>query len=501
MVDDMGYSDLGVYGSELHTPNLDRLANDGLRFRQFRNYSRCCPSRAALMTGRYAHEVQLGWMTAADEQRPGYRAGPSLAYPMLSEILRPLGYSTHMVGKWHLSPAQTTSQVWQSGQSHGTFPTDRGFDSFFGITSGGGSRVSYDDQGKRIGGGYFTPWMLLRGNQHIPVEELPEDFFLTTALGDEVVRLIDSTDDDQPYFIYYAPFAPHMPVEAPAERVERVRPRYEVGYEVLWQQRIHNMAANGLLPEGWTPADVQPWFEHAWNELSQEEQAAWIERASNYATLVEIVDEQIGRACEALRRRDELDNTLVIFLSDNGATKFGGKLAKLLANLNNAPYRQYKSSSYEGGVSSPLIMHWPAGLTTVDAWINGRPHITDIVPTVLAAVGTPYPSRWGLAPLPALESQSLLTNRTAVPERALFFEHESTRAVITGDWKLVSGGYAQPWELYNLTIDPYEYHDRAEEHPEVRKDLAEQWQTWAIDHDVLPLEPEAWSRIKKYRSE
>jgi len=309
MVDDMGYSDLGCYGSEIETPHLDTLADAGVKYRQVRNYARCCPSRASLLTGRYAHEVQLGWMTAADEQVPGYRGGASRDFPMIPELLRPAGYNTHLAGKWHVMQDAGLEPFFKTGQTHGDFPLDRGFDSYFGILRGG-NRVSYDREGNRLGGGYFTPWDLVRDTTHIPVPQIPEDFFLTTALGDEVVARITERESDEPFFIYYAPYAPHNPVEAPEERVARCRERYRVGYDILWRERIKRMDALGLFPDGITAADAQPFFPRAWEDLSEEEQSTWVEIAANFAALVETVDEQVGRAVTELKARDELDNTL-----------------------------------------------------------------------------------------------------------------------------------------------------------------------------------------------
>jgi arylsulfatase A-like enzyme len=497
MVDDMGYSDLSCYGSDIQTPNLDRLADHGLKFRQLRTYSRCCPSRASLLTGRYAHEVELGWMTAVDEQRPGYRGGLTRDLPTIAELLRPQGYATHMIGKWHLAPDSTVKQFFEGGSTAGTFPTDRGFDSYYGIIDGASNSVTYDAQGRRVGGGYFTPWMLVRQTRHIPIPDLPENFFLEESFGDELVRVIESHPDNQPFFIYHAPFAPHNPVEAPEARVAPLRERYRVGYDVLWKQRIARMENLGLFPQGIDAALAKPFFEKSWEALTPEEQVAWIERAANYAALVQCVDEQIGRAIDTLEARGLLDNTLVLFLSDNGATKQGCLLTRLHSNLANAPFREFKSSSYEGGVSSPLVMSWPDGVPARPGFVDARAHISDIAPTILAAAGVEYPQHWGLKSIPPLESQNLLDPEPSV--RPLFFEHESTRAAVIGDWKIVSGGLDQPWELYNLRQDPFERNNLASSHPDMLAQLEAQWNAWAGTHQVLPLEPALWGvRIKKY---
>ena len=498
MVDDMGYSDLSSYGSEIQTPHLDRLADDGLKFRQLRNYARCCPSRASLLTGRYAHEAQLGWMTAADERRPGYRGGLTRDLPTLAEILKPAGYATHMIGKWHLSPDSAVDAFFKNGQTQGTFPTDRGFESYYGILSGGGNSVSYNDDGTRRGGGYFTPWMLLRDTTHITIPELPEDFFLTQALGDELEQTIQRAPEDEPFFVYYAPYAPHNPVEAPEARVAPLRERYKVGYEQLWRQRIDRMETLGLFPEGIDATQTQPFFERPWTELSADDQAAWIEFAANFAALVECVDDQVGRAVAALEARGELENTLILFLSDNGATKQGGLISRLRANLGNAPFREFKSSSYEGGIASPLIAHWPAGVTARPGFIDARAHISDLVPTILAAAAVDYPERWGLEALAALESQNLLTEDFRA--RPLFFEHETTRAVVHEEWKLVSGGHDRPWELYDLSVDPFELNNLSRERPELVDKLSRLWAEWAKSHDVLPFETAGWQdRIDKFK--
>ncbi len=501
MVDDMGYSDLGCYGSEIETPHLDRMADGGLKFRQLRNYARCCPSRASLLTGHYAHTAQLGWMTAADESRPGYRGGITRDLPISPELLRPQGYRTHMVGKWHVAPEEVVGDFWHSGLTRGVFPLDRGFDSFLGIMSGGNA-IYYDKEGNRLGGGYRTPWDLVRDSTHIPVPDIPEDFFLTTELGDELVQRIRGDGDgesEEPFFIYYAPYAPHLPLEAPEDRIARTRERYRVGYEQLWRGRIDRMESLGLFPEGISADDARPHFERAWDDLSAEEKDEWVETAATFAAMVELVDEQVGRAIEVLEKTGQLDNTLIFFLSDNGATKEGGESMRLRSNLGNAPFRDYKSSSYEGGIASPLIMHWPNGIEAREGFVSGRPHISDILPTLLIACGVEYPPEWGLDPIPQLESVNILEDSEA-GSRPLFFEHETTRAAIVGDWKLVSGGHDQPWELYHLPDDPFELKDLSKQKPEVVENLENHWQAWAVSHDVLPFEPLPWGeRIRKYK--
>ena len=505
MADDLGASDLGCYGAEIHTPHLDRLAENGVAFSRFYNHARCCPSRAALLTGRYAHQAQLGWMTSLDEQRPGYRDSMSRDVPTIAEVLSPMGYDAHLIGKWHVSGNADDNALLAGTRpaGDGTFPLQRGFDTFYGILSGGNRARNMPDGTRR--GGYFAPMNLMRGMKHIPHTSLPADYYMTTAFGDEVVKKIINHKPESPLFMYYAPHVPHAPIESTAERVDRTRDRYRVGYEVLWQKRVERQRALGYYASAEQAANVTPTFDVPWIELSQELQEDWIEQAATHAAMVEALDEQVGRAVAALQQKGMYDNTMIFFFSDNGAAVFGPKpVSNLRGALNNAPYHNYKTTSFNGGISSPLIVHYPNGLDAQSGFNRTQAHITDILPTILHVTGISYPEFWGhdaLSPLPGTSLLELVEDDAPV-ERTHYFEHEAGRAIIKGNWKLVrANDRFSNWQLHDLSVDLSEQHNVIEEHSELAAALHEEWSIWAKEHDVLPSEYDGWGdRMKKYKN-
>lgn len=478
MCDDMGFSDLGCYGSEIQTPNIDRLAQEGLRFSQFKNTGRSCPSRASLLTGRYQHDVDLGWMTAVDEHRPGYRGQISFSAPTIAELLKGNGYSTYMTGKWHV----TVDGAF--GHPNGSYPTQRGFDRYYGCLSGGGS--------------YYKPKPVY--NDLTPVNDFPDDYYYTTAISDSASAFVERHDANKPLFLYVAYYAPHLPLQAPEDRIQKCLPRYKAGFDILRRQRFAKQKSLGIVPKDLELPPVHNkefGGKHpAWEDLTDEQRTKWTRDMATYAAMIEIVDDGIGQLVETFRQKGILDNTVFILLSDNGSTSEGGYLNQLRADLSNTPYRNYKQWVFQGGTSSPLILTFgnPAKNVRRGEITNELGHITDIVPTCLDLSQTNCPKQvTGISLLPTLKGKKLAN-------RDLFFEHQSSCAIISNGWKLVREDKNTPWELIHLADDPYEMKNVANEYPDMVKKLEKKWNRWAEKYHVMPLENRSWSnRINYYK--
>jgi len=470
MADDLGFSDLGCYGGEIETPHIDRLAEEGVRFTGFKNTCRCAPSRASLLTGRYQHAVGVGRMTANDFRRPGYRGQLSLDAPTLAEILKPKGYGTGIVGKWHLTVTDKKSP------QKPVFPLDRGFDFFHGTWWGAKD--------------YFSPKFMMTNREHLPEgkDAYPKDYYLTHDLSNQAIQFVtDQIDEQVPFFLYLAHYAPHAPIQAPADRIEKCRQRYQVGFQQLQKERFARQQTLGVLPDEQTRlASGMP----KWDKLSKEGQRQWTKTMATYAAMIEIMDDGIGELIEVLKKKGEYENTLILFLSDNGSTserKGGGQSFPM---LSNTPYRGQKAQTWEGGTSSPLIVSWPARLSQhAGAIRHGRCHIIDILPTCLEATGVGFPDSFrGKAPA-APHGGSLLsaTGGAELPERPMFWEHGGSRAVYQDGWKLVADRRGSQWNLYNLRNDPTEQKPLNKEFPDRVDGLKELWQGWAEEYDVVPM--------------
>ncbi len=492
MADDLGFADLGCYGGEIETPNLDALAANGVRFTQFKNTGRCCPSRASLMTGCYPHSVGMGWMTAVDEHRPGYRGQLSAKQPTIAELLKAAGYKSYMSGKWHLT-VDGAYKGKSDYEPNGSWPSDRGFDGSWASLSGGGS--------------YWHNNMLVRDDKALPAITEGGSWYYTHAITEHALGHINGHDFARPMFLYVAHYAPHRPLQAPAERIEQCMDRYRVGYDVLRRKRFERQRALGLIDGAVDLPKLEKVYKKqkgqpVWESLSAKQQAAWVKEMATYAAMVEIMDEGIGQLVDALKAKGQLDNTVIVFLSDNGATREGGFISQLAADLSNTPYQYYKKDSYNGGISSPLIVHWPAGLSGAGGKLNRTPsHIIDLVPTMMDIAGVGFPAE-ALAQ-GAIEPEGVTLRPLAVTrdasERTFYWEHQTGRAIYRDGWKLVSYHADAPWELYHLEQDPFEQHDVSAVQPEHAKALREAWERWAERNHVLPFEKRTWTaRIKHY---
>jgi len=483
MADDMGFSDIGCYGSEIATPNLDRLAQDGLRFRQFYNAARCCPTRASLLTGLYQHQAGVGYMVG-DQGRPGYRGFLNDRCATIAEVLGPAGYATLISGKWHV------------GEKPEHWPDKRGFDRAFGLISGGSNYFKLD--GARQ--------MALDGEPWTP----PDDgsFYMTDAFADHAVRMLDeSVPDDKPFFLYLPFTAPHWPLHAREDDIAAYKGKYAMGWDALRERRYARMLEMGVIDESWplSPRDEEsmPW-EAAENKPLEER------RMEVYAAMITAMDRAIGRVLDQVRRMGREEDTLVLFLADNGgchetadipqgtprntwgdpnampgpADSFDG-YGLPWANASNTPFRRFKSWVHEGGIASPLIACWPAGLRQPKgSWSDETAHIIDLLPTFADLAGAAHPA--GKLPPEGKSLRPILEGASREPHEALFWEHRGNRAVRQGDWKLVSRHEVGEWELYNVREDRSELQDRAAQMPEKREELAALYEAWAARAGVVP---------------
>ena len=483
MADDMGFSDLGCYGGEIHTPHLDRLAAGGLRFTRFYNSARCCPTRAALLTGLYSHQCGVGHMSQ-DWNHPAYRGRLNERCVTIAEALRSAGYRTIIAGKWHV------------GEALGEWPLDRGFDRFYGTPQGGGH--------------YFRMLPKRQLVLDADVIESGEGWFSTDAFADRAIEFIrESVGMKKPFFCYLAFFAPHYPLQARSEDIEPYLGGYRKGWAEARRARVRRQIEMGIVPPSTQLSPPQPSLPE-WDTVRKQEEMD--RRMAVYAAQVSNMDRRIGRLVEALEEVGQLENTLILFLSDNGADAAGGPLGftrkdrgnvhavtgtpdsyasygMAWANLSNTPFRNYKGEIHEGGIVSPLIVHWPARIERGGTLCRQVGHVIDLMPTCLDAAGATYPQEREGKPTVPLEGISLLSafEGQAPRPRTLCWEHMGNRGVRQGSWKLVALS-GSPWELYDLDADPTETEDLAAVAPDCAGQLAQLYDQWAKRCGVLPWE-------------
>jgi arylsulfatase A-like enzyme len=500
VADDLGYSDLGCYGGEIATPTLDTLAANGLRFTQFYTTARCCPSRASILTGQYPHKVGVGHMVT-DMGHPGYRGRLSENGATIAEVLKLAGYRTFMSGKWHVGTND---------------PTRHGFEQYFGTLI---SAATYWDPGKYL--------RLPQGGKTRHYDN--DAFYGTDALTDYALDFLEDarTTPDQPWFLYLAYNAPHFPLHARPEDIARYRHRYAAGWDLLRQERLARMKQMRLVARsthlsprsqytnfGETVTAENP----SWDSLPEDRRADLAVRMAIYAAMIDRMDQDLARVMVDLRARGELDNTLIMFLSDNGACAEwdpfgfdvssspdnvlhrGDDLARMgsrgtyhsvgsaWANASNTPWRMYKHYSHEGGISAPCIVHWPAGFRRRNAIESTPAHLIDLMPTIVAASGAEYPERLGARQIFPMAGTSLIPalRGERMPERTLYFEHEGTRAVREGRYKLTALR-GESWKLYDMERDRTELEDLADRQPRRVESLAKKWDAWAAENQVTPL--------------
>lgn len=528
MADDLGFSDAGCFGGEIRTPNIDSLAKNGLRFTQFYNAARCCPTRASLLTGQYAHKVGLA------------RNGNSLTRngATIAELLKANGYQTAMSGKWHLSftpvlPDKEKHQQWLDHRFDpqrpfaplDTYPVSRGFDKHFGIVWGVVN--------------YFDPFSLVDGTN--AVKEVPKDFYMTDAITEHAVSYVkEFAKSDKPFFLYLAHCAPHWPLHALPEDIARYRDTYKDGWHALRQSRFERQKQLGLFDPKNT--DLPPVHGNGkdWDQLTPEEKEYQAAKMATHAAMVDHLDQGIGQVLAALKETKQLDNTVIFFLADNGAspeiptvpgydrtafTRNGEKLrydpdgipvaslgsqtsytgiGSYWANAANTPFRFWKKESFEGGAHTPMIVQWPKGLKAKPGSTTGQAgHVIDLLPTCLDLAKANYPSELNgnqLTPLDGLSLAPILQGKQRTAHDAIFWEHESGKAIRVGDWKLVA--FSKPrseWELYNLAKDRTEMHDLAKENVKQFDLLKARYDEWyqAVVAPALPNNTSKAKAVKK----
>ncbi len=521
LADDMGFSDLGCYGGEIRTPHLDRLAGEGVRFTQFYNTARCCPSRACLLTGLYPHQAGIGHMVE-NRGLDGYAGDLNEHCLTIAQVLKTAGYAAYMTGKWHV-----TRSVTADGPKTG-WPLQRGFDRYYGLVHGAAS--------------YWDPGVLARDNTLISAfndpEYTPNRYYFTDAITDNTIRFLDehaSRAPGKPFFTYVAYTAAHWPLHAPEEEIAKYRGAYDRGYEPIRKGRFERLKKLALLHADW---ELSPQA----GDWSAVEEKGWEARCMEvYAAQVTRMDAGVGRIVASLRKSGQLDNTLVLFLQDNGGCAedinreghtpradhptlptigkevvrmeerprqtrdgypiLGGKdvlpgpadtylsYGKNWANVSNTPFREYKHWVHEGGIATPLIAHWPKGIPRHNALESQPGHLIDIMATCVAVSGAKYPTEWNGRSITPLEGRSLTPAFAGAPiqnRQALFWEHEGNRALRIGRWKLVAKSPRGKWELYDMEHDRTELHDLAEAQPERTREMAAEWERWAKRTHALP---------------
>jgi len=506
LADDMGFSDIGCFGSEVSTPNLDRLAARGMRVNQFYNNPRCCPSRASIMTGLYAQQAGMGLMVS-DYGRypyPGYAGNLSPRTVTIPEALKSAGYNTAMVGKWHLAPTDP-----KIGFSN--WPRQRGFDKFWGIIAG--ASVYYE-----------SPHLV---HDNTPIPPPAGDLYLTDLFAEYAASYVEElAREKKPFFLYTAFNAPHWPIQAPEDLVEKYAHRYAAGWDALREERHKKQIAMGLVDAQWalTPRDPRV---PAWEKARDKD---WeMRRMAVYAAMIDHLDQGIGRILEQVEKSGIADNTLIVFMSDNGgnAEEIGGRKTHIpeaaiaahasapceigdacagnvpgvmpgpmsgfqsigipWGNCANTPFRLYKHYAHEGGISSPFIACWPAVIKPTANPVNAVGHETDLMPTFLEVAGATYPAHVAAGPIPALVGQSLapLFDGSTRTRGTIFWEHEGNKAVRDGKWKLVSR-FPEGWELFDMEADRTELHDLAAAEPERARAMAAMYEEWAKSIGVQP---------------
>ncbi len=484
LADDLGFSDLGCYGGEIATPNLDRLAADGLRFTQFYNTARCWPSRAALLTGYYAQQVRRDTLPGIKSGGRGQR--PAWA-PLLPAMLGPLGYRSYHSGKWHVD-----GQILPSGFHHS---------------------YSLEDHNR-----FFKPQRHTKDDRPLPPVDR-DDYYAATAIADHAVQCLRehaTQHAGEPFFSYVAFTSPHFPLQAPQEDIDRYRERYRVGWNVIQQARGRRLKELGIVEHAPPPMEreVGPPYDFPedrkklgpgeiarplpWNELTDEQRSFQAEKMAIHAAMVDRMDQEIGRVIAQLKKMGQFENTLILFASDNGASAeimvrgdghdasaLPGSGATFLclgpgwSSAANTPFRRHKTWVHEGGISTPLIAHWPQGIKAQGELRHDPAHLVDVVPTVLELAGGTKPKEWHGVPVPAAPGKSLVAEFKrdgAVRHDDLWWLHEGNRALRVGDWKIVAAGQDSPWELYNLANDRGEMHDLATAMPDKVSELSRIWE-------------------------
>ena len=525
LTDDMGYSDIGCFGSEIQTPNIDRLAANGLRYTHFYNTSRCSPTRASLLTGLYPHQAGMGHLSSENYPEPGYVNDLSKNAVTMAEVFKQAGYSTYMCGKWHVARSMTASG------DKSNWPLQRGFDRFFGTLNGSGS--------------YYDPGTLMSNNTFIPPGK---DFYYTDAISDSTVKFINQHPAGKPFLFYVAYTAAHWPLHAPEAAIQKYKGKYDKGWDAVRRERFEKLQKLGIIGKNCVLTERSVTVPAWENEPMKEWQARQMEV---YAAMIDVMDQGVGRIISVLEKKGQLDNTIIFYLHDNGGCAepqgsnvpaiplteeqkilnplspdsiFWGKrpvyardgryvrsgrgvmaggpdtwmaYCEEWANVSNTPFRLYKHYTHEGGIASPLVVHWPNGIKNKGELRRQNSHLIDIMATLLDATKTSYPQKYNANEILPFEGVSLVPSFQNKPLKRdiLFWEHEGNRAIRSGNWKLVSKtekarkftpADENLWELYNMENDPSETQNLATKYPEKVDELKQLWEKEAVRTKAKP---------------
>lgn len=510
LADDMGYSDLNCYGSQIATPVLDSLAAVGNKFTRMYNAARCCPSRASLLTGLYNHQTGIGQMAGDNHQIPNmpaaYQGYLNNKCATLAELLKPAGYQTAMFGKWHL------------GDSAMAHPTNRGFDRYYGYLDGAGSYFGNPHWNRNNANRYY--------NNLERINPPDTNFYLTNALTDSAINFVANTNTQTPFFMYLAYTAPHWPVHAPEAVIQKYMDAFAVGWDSVANRRLAKQKTLGLVPKNLPlPPVCSPQIE-PWVQIPDSQKNDWIRRMATYAAMIDIMDKNIGKLINTLRQTGQLSNTAILFLSDNGgcmeqvwqwdrithpqtgpigSPKSFNSVGYPWARVNNTPFRLFKSFTHEGGISTPFVATIPGHNNYKGTWLNKPVHIIDIVPTCLQLAQTKYPAQLKSQTLLPAQGTSLLpylTDTANYKPATYGWEHNGNKAILHNGYKLVSyygacGTENQgTWELYNTQTDRFEQNDLAAQMPNKVEELKIIYQKWADKVGVEPFE-----KIRKMRKQ
>lgn len=519
VLDDLGFAQLGCFGSDIETPNIDRLAAGGLRFTNFHVTPLCSPTRAALLTGRNHHTVGMRAVSNFSTGYPNMRGQVSNHAATMAEVLRDAGYTTLGLGKWHLCQMESTSAAGPFDQ----WPLQRGFDRYYGFLDG------ETDQ--------FTPELIYDNHAITPPSSPEEGYHLSEDLVDRAIEFVHDTTSirpDRPFFTYLAFGATHAPHQAPAEYLEKYRGRFDEGWDVARERWFARQVELGVVPPDTALAPRNPGVD-AWETLPENDRRLACRLQEAFAAFLDHTDAQIGRFLDALAGLGRLENTVVVLLSDNGASQEGGPFGVLhemkffnflletpdeavarldeiggpsshsnypwgWAQAGNTPFRWYKQNTHEGGVHVPLVVHWPAGIAEPGGRRDQFHYVTDIAPTIYEIVGVTPPDEYrGLAQLPLAGTSMRYcfgegAGDAASPKTVQYFEMMGHRGIYVDGWKAVTRHQSgmsfddDSWELYHVAEDRSECHDLAAERPEVLAELIERWWQEAEEHGVLPLD-------------
>jgi len=509
VVDDMGYSDIGSFGGEIATPTLDNLAQEGLRLTNFHVLPSCSPTRSVLFSGTDNHVAGLGTMgefkTPEMEGHPGYAGYLNFEVAALPEVLKAEGYHTYMAGKWHLGYEEDTS------------PHARGFEETFILLPGGGSHWSDRKP--------LSPPqpMIYRRNGKV-VDSLPEDFYSTKYYTDVMLQWIKQNHTDgKPFFAYLAYTAPHDPLHAPKEYIDKYKGMYDKGWDVLREERLQALKDLGIVPKEAKPFLRLPWIK-AWDKMSPEERQEAARDMEVYAAMVDYIDEQLKRVFDYLKEIDEYDNTMIIFFSDNGAngslkTAYPGQTDEYLNSFDNSlenrglissyiemgpgwaqasmsPSRMFKGFTAEGGIKTPLLVKLPGKMTNAGTMNHSFFHVRDIMPTILEMAGIGHSETINGRKVRPMQGKSVLNllegkvNSPYTEANQVGYELFGLKAYFVGDWKILWMPHPfgkGEWELFNLKQDPAEMNDISKEHPEKLKEMVGLWEQYKKDNKILDI--------------